>query len=428
MEWHNSLAFAQDQDINDEFAAFREEFLFPQNNGKDVIYLCGNSLGLQPKAVVEEITKQLSSWQQLGVEGWFNGSDPWLQYHRKLAAPIANIVGAKDSEVTVMSSLTVNLHLLLVSFYKPAKKKYKILMEGGAFPSDQYAIESQVRFHGFDPEDAIIEVFPPEGEYTLRTEDIVAAIEANADDLALVLFSGINYYTGQFFDIETITQAAHERGIPAGFDLAHAVGNVNLKLHDWNVDFACWCSYKYMNSGPGGISGIFVHEQHHRDSTLNRFAGWWGYKLNERFKMTQGFVPEAGAEGWQVSTSPILLMASLHASLQLFERAGSVAKLRQKADRLTAYLEYLINGINKDLGTEQYKIITPAQQSARGSQLSIICKSNGKKIFDKLLDQGVIGDWREPDVIRLAPVPLYNTFTDVYHAAEIMKEAASATA
>lgn len=428
MIFEKSLAFARSLDAQDTFRDLRHEFWIPKHDGKDAIYLCGNSLGLQPRATDQEIAKQLTVWRELGVEGWFNGSDPWLQYHHTIAQPLAQIVGAKPGEVTVMNSLTVNLHLLMVSFYKPTAKKYKIIMEGGAFPSDQYAVESQVRFHGFNTADAIIEVFPRDGEYTLRTDDILSKINEHAQELALVLFGGINYYTGQFFDLKAISDAAHKAGAYAGFDLAHAAGNVLLQLHDWDADFACWCSYKYMNSGPGGVSGIFIHEKHHQDQNLNRFAGWWGYKLDERFKMTAGFRPEAGAEGWQVSTSPIILMACLHASMQIFEKAGSIQALTGKRVLLTSYLEYLINQVNEILNLEQFKIITPSDVSARGSQLSIICRSKGKAIFDYLTNNGVIGDWREPDVIRLSPVPLYNSFEDVFIAVKYLQEAAESFA
>ncbi|OKS86192.1 kynureninase [Mucilaginibacter polytrichastri] len=423
MNFENSLSFAQSLDASDQFRNLREEFYIPQHKGNDAIYLCGNSLGLQPKSTETIIMSQLAAWRNLGVEGWFEGDEPWLQYHKKLIGPLAKIVGAQAHEIAVMNSLTVNLHLLMVSFYKPTSKKYKILMEAGAFPSDQYAVESQVKFHGFELADAIIEIAPREGEYTLRIEDIIVQINANADEVALVLFAGINYYTGQIFDMKAITAAGHQAGAYVGFDLAHAAGNVPLSLHEWGADFACWCSYKYMNSGPGGISGIFVHEKHHHDTSLDRFAGWWGYKLKDRFKMTPGFQPEAGAEGWQVSTSPILLMASLNASLQIFEKAGSVTALNKKSILLTAYLEYLIKQVNKQLNYEHFKIITPANQQERGSQLSLICKSDGKAIFDYLVSNGVIGDWREPDVIRLSPVPLYNSFEDVYQAAKYLLEA-----
>ena len=425
MEYENSAAFAQRLDEQDTLSNFRNEFLIPQHQGKDIIYLCGNSLGLQPKAAQQEIATQLSAWQNLAVEGWFQGDAPWLEYHKQLLPPLANIIGALPHEVTVMNSLTINLHLLMVSFYQPKGKRYKILMEGGAFPSDQYAVESQVKFHGFAPKDAVIEVFPREGESTLRTADILSKIREHADELALVLFSGINYYTGQFFDLKAIAGAAHEAGAYVGFDLAHAAGNIPLTLHDWDADFASWCSYKYMNSGPGGISGIFVHEKHHQNKELNRFAGWWGYRNDTRFKMTPGFDPEPGAEGWQVSTSPILLIAAHNAALQLFEQAGSIPALRRKSEALTGYLEYLIDQINQQQGEQLFKVITPKNKQERGCQLSIVCKHSGKAIFDYLVSKGVIGDWREPDVIRLSPVPLYNTFTDVYMAAHYMAEAAT---
>ncbi|MFB9844438.1 kynureninase [Mucilaginibacter ginsenosidivorans] len=422
----NTLEFAEALDAQDELKAFRKEFLIPQHEGNDVIYLCGNSLGLQPKSVSQYVGKQLGNWQQHGVEGWFNGDDPWLLYHEQMKKPLAAIVGAKPEEVTIMNSLTVNLHLLLVSFYQPNSKRYKILVEGGAFPSDQYAIESQVNFHGFDAKNAVIEVFPREGEYTLNTGDILSAIEKNADELALVLFSGINYYTGQVFDMKAIAETAHKAGAYCGFDLAHAAGNVPLALHDWGVDFACWCSYKYMNSGPGGISGIFVHEKHFENKELKRFAGWWGYGAGKRFLMTQGFVPASGAEGWQVSTSPILLMAVHKAAIDLFEKVGGLEKLRKKSLMLTGYLEYMFEQINQKYGEELFKIITPKDAEWRGCQLSIICKRDGKKTFDYLTQNGVIGDWREPDVIRLSPVPFYNTFKDVYNASKLLDESLTA--
>jgi kynureninase len=422
MNFHKTDDFAQQLDAHDGLKHLRDEFIIPQHNGKDTIYLCGNSLGLQPRAAETIIAKQMQTWAQKGVEAWFDGDEPWLTYHEQLKGTLGCILGALENEITVMNSLTVNLHLLLVSFYQPNQKKYKILMEGGSFPSDQYAIESQVRFHGFDPDDAIIEVFPREGEYTLHTEDIIRAINENADELALVLFAGINYYTGQFFDIQAITAAAHHVGVYAGFDLAHAAGNVPLQLHDWGADFACWCSYKYLNSGPGGISGIFVHQKHFDNKKLNRFAGWWGNRKDTQFKMAKGFEPELGAEGWQVSTSPILLMAVHKAALEVVEKAGGIKALREKSLQLTAYLEHLINNINTENGDEIFKIITPKDQAARGCQLSIICKYNGKAIFNYLTQNSVIGDWREPDVIRLSPVPLYNTFTDVYRTAELLAE------
>ncbi|MDR6943415.1 kynureninase [Mucilaginibacter pocheonensis] len=422
MNYQNSLAFASEQDALDPLKDFRSRFLIPQHHGKDAIYLCGNSLGLQPASAGKYITDQLNTWQNLAVEGWFQGNDPWLNYHKQLSASVSKIVGANENEVTVMNSLTVNLHLLMVSFYKPNTKRFKIIMEGGAFPSDQYAMESQVKFHGFDPKDAIVEIFPREGELTLHTEDIIQKINEHADELALVLFAGINYYTGQFFDLGAITRAAHNAGAYVGFDLAHAAGNVPLKLHDWGADFACWCSYKYMNSGPGGISGIFVHEKHFENKELDRFAGWWGYREDKRFLMAPGFDAAAGADGWQVSTSPILLLALFKASMAIFDNAGGI-NLRAKSMALTGYMEFLINEFNLQHGEEVFKIITPVNPQERGCQLSVVCRQNAKAIFKHLADNGVIGDWREPDVIRLSPVPLYNSFTDVFMAVQQMAAA-----
>ncbi|MFB0496236.1 kynureninase [Mucilaginibacter sp. OAE612] len=426
MNYQNDLAFVRQQDEQDSLKNFRSRFLIPQHNGEDAVYLCGNSLGLQPVSAQQYLADQLNTWKNLAVEGWFRGDDPWLDYHKSITGSIAGLVGARDNEVTIMNSLTVNLHLLMVSFYKPDNKRFKILMEGGAFPSDQYAMESQVRFHGLDPKDTIIEIFPRDGEVTLRTEDIIQTIDQNKNELALVLFGGINYYTGQFFDLKAITDAAHAAGAYAGFDLAHAAGNVPLQLHNWGADFACWCSYKYMNSGPGGISGIFVHEKHFTDKELNRFAGWWGYRRDKQFLMAPGFDPEAGAAGWQVSTSPIPLLALFKASMAIFDSAGGLDTLRQKSLYLTGYLEFLIQSINKQQGEEVYRIITPSDATARGCQLSVVCERKARAIFNYLAQNGVIGDWREPDVIRLSPVPLYNTFEDVYKAAGLMADALKA--
>ncbi|RZK52650.1 MAG: kynureninase [Pedobacter sp.] len=420
MTFENNLAFAQALDQQDILREMRDEFLFPQHKGKTFIYLCGNSLGLQPKVAREVLEVQLNNWQTLAVEGWFEGDSPWMFYHKELKRLMAPIVGAKSSEVCPMNTLTVNLHLLMVSFYQPKAKKYKIIMEAGAFPSDQYAIESQVRFHGFNPADAIIEVKPREGEYTLRTEDILKAIEENGNEIALVLFGGVNYFTGQWFDMPAITTAGHGIGAIVGFDLAHAAGNVPLQLNDWGVDFACWCSYKYQNAGPGGISGIFVHEKHFTDTSLNRFAGWWGYKEEQRFKMEKGFIPELGADGWQVSCTQVMPMALYHASLQLFEKAGPIDALRSKSKTLSSYMFYIINAVNNELGYEQFKIITPGNEEDRGAQVSIIAKADGKKIFDQLVANNVLGDWREPNVIRLSPVPMYNSFEDVFKTGELL--------
>ena len=420
MFYQNIIQFANHLDEQDSLKDFRKLFLIPKHEGKEAIYFCGNSLGLQPASAQQYINEQFAIWENLAIEGFFQGDSPWLRYHKGLTKTLASVVGAKDDEVTVMNSLTVNLHLLMVSFYKPTNNKHKILMEGGAFPSDQYAVESQARFHGFDPKDAIIEIFPREGEFTLRTEDIIQCIYDHKDELALVLFGGINYFTGQFFDVEAITKAAHKAGAYAGFDLAHAAGNVELKLHDWGVDFAAWCSYKYMNSGPGGISGIFVNEKHFDNKALNRFAGWWGYREDKRFLMAPGFQPDQGAAGWQVSTSPVMLLTLHKAALDIFEQAGGLSPLREKSRLLTGYLEFLINEINETKGEDLYKIITPKNEEERGCQLSIVCKRNAKHIFNFLTKNGIIGDWREPNVIRLSPVPLYNTFKEVFDTGRIL--------
>ena len=424
MNFENNLAFAQSLDQADPLSSFRHDFLFPQQNGKPFIYLCGNSLGLQPKAVRKVVDEQLNNWHNLAVEGWFEGDNPWMFYHKELKKLMAPLVGASAKEVCPMNTLTVNLHLLMVSFYKPVKGRFKIIMEAGAFPSDQYAVESQVRFHGYDPKEAIIEVAPRVGEYTLRTEDILTQINEHGDEVALVLFGGVNYFTGQWFDMEAITKAGHAKGAIVGFDLAHAAGNVPLKLHDWDIDFACWCSYKYQNSGPGGISGIFVHEKHFTDTTLNRFAGWWGYQEAQRFKMEKGFFPEASADGWQVSCTQVMPMALYFASLQIFEKAGFIEPLRVKSKTLTSYLFYIIDQVNMVLGFEQFEIITPLSENDRGAQVSIIAKQNGKEIFEKLTANNVLGDWREPNVIRLSPVPLYNSFEDVFRTGELLLQIA----
>ncbi|MHA4895145.1 kynureninase [Pedobacter sp. PWIIR3] len=422
MNFEHKLTYAQDLDQADPLRGLRQDFLFPKQNGKPFIYLCGNSLGLQPKAASAVLQRQLSNWENLAVEGWFEGEEPWMFYHKALKEMIAPLVGAKPAEVCPMNTLTVNLHLLMVSFYKPSGKRFKIIMEAGAFPSDQYAMESQVRFHGYDPAEAIIEVKPREGEYILLTEDIEAQIRLHGDEIALVLFGGVNYFTGQWFDMPAITKVGHEVGAVVGFDLAHAAGNVPVHLHDWDVDFACWCSYKYQNSGPGGISAIFVHEKHFKDTSLNRFAGWWGYQESQRFKMEKGFIPEAGADGWQVSCTQVMPMALYHASLQLFEKAGYMEPIRAKSKLLTAYLFFTVNKINELLGDEYYQIITPKDEDKRGAQVSIIAKQDGKRVFEELVAANVLGDWREPNVIRLSPVPLYNSFEDVFRTGELLLE------
>lgn len=410
-------SFARKTDEQDALKHFRDKFYIPkQANGEDVLYFTGNSLGLQPKTARECLAEVLTDWETLAVEGHFNGANPWMTYHEDVSAKMAAVVGAKPFETTAMNLLSVNLHLLMVSFYRPTATRYKIVIEAGAFPSDQYAVKSQMKFHGFEVADALIELKPRDGEKTLRTEDIVAAFDENADSIALVMLGGINYYSGQFFDMERITAAGHKIGAVVGWDLAHAAGNVELKLHDWKADFACWCTYKYLNSGPGGIGGVFVHERHAESFDLPRFAGWWGHDKATRFLMDDEFVPMRGADGWQLSNQPILLLASLRASLDIFEEAG-MSRLAEKSRRLTGYLEFLLNEIHD----ERLSVITPADENQRGCQLSIRVRNSGKSLFKNLSEKGVIADWREPDVIRVAPVPLYNSFADVWEFAEILR-------
>ena len=404
-----TAAFAANLDATDEQKDYRNRFHIPSANGKSLIYFCGNSLGLQPKSTRAYLEQELTDWQNLGVEGHLHAKNPWLYYHHFLTDATARLVGAKPIEVVVMNSLTVNLNLLMISFYSPTAKRNKIMMEYMAFPSDQYAVENQVKFHGYNPNDAIIELMPREGENCIRTADILAKIDEHKDELALIMIGGVNYYTGQLFDMATITSHAKNcsSDIVVGYDLAHATGNVKMDLHDWNVDFATWCSYKYLNSGPGGTSGVFVHEKHAENNLLPRLSGWWGNDESTRFKMQKGFIPQQGAAGWQMSNAH-------RASLAIFDEVG-MDKLIAKSKLLTGYLEFLLlNGKRKD-----FKIITPEDVAQRGCQLSIVMNENGKKTFDALTQIGVIADWREPDVIRVAPVPLYNTFEDVYRFAEI---------
>ena len=419
MNKEENKRFALESDQNDLLANFRNQYHIPLHNGKPCIYLCGNSLGLQPKTVREHIEKELLHWEKYGVEGHFMGDDPWVSYHESFSPLLAPLIGAKEIEVVAMNQLTVNLHLMMVSFYRPTTKKYKILMEASAFPSDQYAVESQVKFHGFD-ENAIIEVKPNNG-VLISTESICNSILENKDELALVLLSGVNYYTGQVFDIETIAKLCKEHDILIGVDLAHAIGNIPMQLHNWDIDFATWCSYKYLNSGPGGVSGIFIHEKYAQDKTLPRFAGWWGHDAASRFKMQKGFIPQAGAEGWQLSNAPVLSMAAHKAALILFQQAG-LKNLRAKSLALTDFCIQLLNEINEEKKEVLFQIITPLNKNERGSQLSIVAMHNGRKIFEELSKRGVICDWREPDVIRIAPVPMYNTFEDVYNFINILKE------
>ena len=418
-------SFARQLDAHDALAHFRDEFYIPkQANGEDVLYFTGNSLGLQPKTARKFIEQELSDWQTLGVEGHFQAKNAWLTYHELLTDSMAKIVGAKPLETIVMNSLSVNLHLLMVSFYRPTAQRNKIVIESGAFPSDQYAVKSQIAFHASPKskvqspksDELLIELAPRDGEDCLRTADIEKVLRENGDSIALVLLGGVNYYTGQKYDMRRVTEIGHEIGAVVGFDLAHAAGNVELRLHDWNADFACWCSYKYLNSGPGGIGGVFVHERHADSFDLPRFAGWWGHDKETRFLMDDEFVPMRGAEGWQLSNQPILLLASLRASLEIFERAG-MPNLLEKSRRLTGYLEFLLG----ELGDKRLSVITPSDENERGCQLSIRVGSAGKSLFNRLTELGVIGDWREPDAIRIAPVPLYNSFTDVWKFVETLK-------
>lgn len=416
-----TVEHARELDAIDELKDFRERFHIPRHEGEDCLYFTGNSLGLQPKNVRQHLDEELTAWAELGVEGHFLGQRPWWRAHEELARLSMPVVGALEHEIVVMNTLTVNLHLLLTTFYRPTPDKYKILCEGKAFPSDQYAFESQVKLHGYDPATAIVEVWPHEGEVSLRTEDIEAAIAAHSGELALVFFGGLNYYTGQVFDMQAITAAAHRAGVPAGFDLAHAAGNVELKLHDWDVDFAAWCSYKYLNSSPGGISGMYLHERHARNRDLPRLAGWWGYDRDTRFKMQPGFQPMASAEGWMLSNGPALLQAAHRASLEVFAEAGMEALLR-KSRSLTQFLFSVLDEVNEGAGGNALRILTPREKGRHGCQASVLMLRDGRKVFDFLMGRGAIVDWREPDVIRIAPVPLYNTYEDVYRVGELLKE------
>ena len=418
MEYQNTLEFAKEMDEKDPLKDFRDKFYIPIINKKPCIYFVGNSLGLQPKTTQDYIYNELENWANYGVEAHFHAKIPWVDYHDIFVEPLSKIVGCLHEEVVVMNHLTVNLHLLLATFYRPTNQRYKIICEAKAFPSDQYALQSQVKLHGFDPDTAIIEVAPGEGEYNIRKVDILETINEHADEIALVLFSGINYYTGKVFDMKTITDAAHKVGAYCGFDLAHAAGNIELHLHDWDVDFACWCSYKYINSGPGGVAGAYIHKRFVADASMPRMAGWWGSDKESRFKMGKEFKPIPTAEGWQLSNSSIIEMAALKASLDIFEEAG-IERLFEKSKKLTGYLFFILHEI--DPGKKIFEIITPNNQEERGCQVSILFLKKGKEIFDALKKHGVIGDWREPDVIRVSPVPLYNTFEDVFNFGQILK-------
>ncbi len=413
-----TLDFAKEMDEKDPLKGFRKQFFLPEKKGKPALYFCGNSLGLQPRTVSAYIAKDLEKWAAKGVEGHFEGEVPWVDARKPSKSHLAALLGATREEVVAMNSLTVNLHLLLVSFYRPEGKKYKILTESGAFPSDQYVLESQLKYHGYDPEEALLEISPRPGEYLLRTEDILEKIRQHKDELALVMMSGVQYYTGQCFDMEAISREARRYGITVGLDLAHAIGNVRLSLHDWGVDFATWCSYKYLNAGPGNVSGIFVHQKHGDDPEIPRFAGWWGYLEERRFEMKKGFLPMQGADGWLLSNDPILGLGALQASLDIFSAAG-LKNIWAKSELLTGYMEFVIRGT---IGSrEELHIITPSKPVDRGCQLSVLIPKRGKEMVQKWTENGVVADWRNPNVVRLAPAPLYNTFQEVFAFSNILK-------
>ncbi len=412
-----TIDHARQKDAQDPLRSFRELFHIPkQANGEEYVYLCGNSLGLQPKSTRKAISQELQSWQDLGVEGHFQGKNPWVPYHEYLTEAMAEVVGAKLHEVVTMNTLTVNLHLMLVSFYRPDKNRHKILIESDAFPSDRFAVESQLRFHGYDPAEALIEVNPREGETLLRHEDIKAKIEQHGDQLALILFGNTNYYTGQFLPIKQITDWGHTHGAMVGFDCAHAAGNVDLQLHDSGCDFAVWCTYKYLNGGPGSLGGVFVHERHLNNNDIPRFEGWWGHNKDTRFQMRDDFDPIPGVEAWQLSCPPVMSMVPVWNSLKLFKEAG-IKNLRNKSVSLTGYLEQLI----LTLGDEVVTIITPSEEEQRGAQLSLFVKNASRTLFENISRDGVIVDWREPNVIRVAPAPMYNSFEDVWKFFTILK-------
>lgn len=413
----STLSFAQDLDHQDSLSSFRSKFHIPRtSDGKDSIYLCGNSLGLMPISTRDYINQELDDWKNLGVEGHFHAKHPWMPYHEFLSEKMARVVGALPSEVVVMNSLTVNLHLMMVSFYRPTKTRYKILFDYSPFPSDRYAIESQIKYHGFDPKISMIELLPDEGQEIVSDEAIAKIIETEGESIALIMIGGVNYYTGQAYNIKKITELGHAHGCKVGFDLAHAAGNLALNLHDDGPDFAVWCSYKYLNSGPGSLAGCFVHDRHH-DVDLNRFAGWWGHDKATRFLMGDTYQPIKTAEGWQLSNPPVLSMAAILSSLDIFDEAD-IQMLRKKSVQLTAYLEAMLLANQSDL----LSIITPSNSQERGCQLSLQMHNPDKRLFQFLMERGVIADWREPDVIRIAPVPLYNTFSDCWHFVDILNE------
>ena len=417
MLYEASAEFAQKMDREDPLSGTRSHFHFPQHEGRDVIYFCGNSLGLQPKNVQEAIETELGTWRNLAVGGYFGGPNPWLTYHENCIPHLTKWVGAHPNEVSVMNALTVNLHLMMLSFYRPKERRYKIMMEAGAFPSDMYAIETQVKHHGYNPDDAIIEISPREGEKLLRKNDILKAIEDAGDSLTLTMFSGMNYYTGQLYPMQEITEAAHKAGALAGFDLAHVVGNIPVHLHEWGIDFAVWCSYKYLNAGPGAVGGVFVHKKHAGLPSTPRLGGWWGNDEKTRFKMEKGFVPKPDASGWCMSTSQVFNTVCLKASLEILDQAGP-ARLRAKSVALTGFLEFLLS----KLTNLSFEVITPSSPEERGAQLSLYFPEKGRQIHDAMLERGIVVDYREPGVIRVAPAPAYCGFMDVYRFYEILRD------
>ena len=419
MQFSADEGFALQLDQDDRLRGFRDQFHLPlAKDGHPVIYFAGNSLGLMPKAAREVVDQELENWAKLGVDAHHATGTPWYTYHEPLREPMAQLCGAKPLEVICMNSLTVNLHLMMATFYRPTKSRFKILMEDPAFPSDTYAIKTQIRHHGLDPKEALVLARPRKGEFTIRMQDIVDLIDEQRDQLAVVMFASINFFTGQLFEVEKITAAAHRHGVIAGFDLAHAIGNVPLALHDWNVDFAVWCSYKYLNAGPGAVAAAFVHERHAINTKLPRLAGWFGNDPNTRFQMQPEFSPVPSADAWQISNPPIFSMAPLRASLSIFDEAGGMEALREKSIKLTGYLEFLLH----DLGSQRFSVITPNEPRARGCQLSILAHEHPKELHGELLAAGVKCDFREPNVIRVAPTPLYNNFHEVWRFAKTLSD------
>jgi kynureninase len=417
IQFINSRSFAREMDDADELYKYRSQFHHPKLNGKTATYFCGNSLGLQPKAAKSYLIQELDDWALHGVEGHFKAVRPWFGYHHNFTKSVAKLVGAKDKEVVVMNTLTVNLQLLMLTFYKPTEKRYKIIMEAGAFPSDMYAVETLVISHGLKPKDVIIEIAPRKGKHTVDEADILEAIKKNKSSLAMVMIGGVNYYTGQVFDMASITEAAQKAGAKVGFDLAHAVGNIPLQLNKWGVDFACWCTYKYLNSGPGGVGGVYINEKHATNTDLARLSGWWGHNEKTRFKMEKGYDPMPNAQSWQMSNAPIMNMAAHRASLDIFDEVG-IKALRAKSEQLTGFLRYLL----EHLTHLDFTTITPIVTKQSGCQLSLLFAKNGKQVFDFLTKNNIIADWREPNVIRVAPVPLYNSFEDVYDLYDSLKQ------